>query len=203
LTDEVCFTTDPADLWRSRPDLIVECAGPQALASLGAAALSVADVWTVSASALADPRLLADLEARAHASGHRLRVLPGAIAGLDGIAALTAGGETTLDLCIDLPPGPGTPATLFTGSVREAAQRYPDGVNVAVAAAMAGPGLDASRIEVSNPGQVSRHALAFNASGRTGRVRMSIEPDITRGMHPVAASIIAALRQATAVVWVG
>ena len=95
-------------------DLIVEAAGPAALAEHGARALAVADVWTVSGAALADPRLYEELEAAGRRSGHRLRLLSGAIAGLDGIAMAFADPDATLKLEVDLPAGGwgGGPAVL-------------------------------------------------------------------------------------------
>jgi len=188
-------------------DLIVEAAGPGALAMHGARALAVADVWTVSAAALADPSLCSALEAAGTQSGHRLRLLSGAIAGLDGVAMAFAdpkaalATEAALELEIDLPPAPDAPGRLFCGTVREAARQFPDGVNVAVAAAFAGPGLDRARIEVNR--WPARHRLALAASGRHARVLASVEPDAAAGVHPVAACIIACLRRETQTIWAG
>lgn len=184
-------------------DLILETAGPQALAAHGVRALGVADVWTVSAAALADAALLDALEAAGQRAGHRLRVLPGAIAGLDGVAMAAVDPQAVLTLDIDLLPGPGPRASLFTGSVREAAARWPDSVNVAAAAALAGPGLDATRIEVHHPGPVPRHRLALRVESRYGSVEASVEPQRGPGIHPVAACLIAALRREMRTVWVG
>ncbi len=196
-------TTDLDTFVSTRPELVLELAGPPALAALGEALLRVADLWTISAAALADETLRQRLEAVASACGHRLRILPGAFAGLDGVAASAAAPDATLELQIDLPPGPEPAEVRFRGSVREAARRYPNAVNVAVAAALAGPGLDATRIEVRHPGPVPRHRLALHASSAAGAVRVEVEPDLGRGVHPVACSVIAALRRESSAVWVG
>jgi aspartate dehydrogenase len=194
-------TSDP-DLFLGRGlDLIVEAAGPAALAEHGARALTVADVWTVSGAALADPRLYEELEAAGRRSGHRLRVLSGAIAGLDGIAMACADPDATLRLEVDLPPADGEAGRLFCGTVREAARRYPDGVNVAVAAALAGPGLDRATVEVSR--HDSRHRLALAARSRHAQVQVSVEPSADAGLHPVAACIIACLRGESQTIWAG
>ena len=197
-------STDNTDAFFAEPyDLIVETAGPSALAAHGARALAVADVWTVSAAALADPALLMALQTAGSQAGHRLRVLPGAIAGLDGVAMASVDPDVVLQLDIDLMPGDGPRALVFSGSVREAAARYPDSVNVAVAAALAGPGMDRAQIRVSHPGLVPQHQLALVATSRYGAVRASVEPLVGPGVHPVAASIIAALRRQLQTVWVG
>jgi aspartate dehydrogenase len=197
-------STDDADDFFSQPfDLIIEAAGPAALAAHGERALGVADVWTVSAAALADARLFDALRAAGVRAGHRLRVMPGAIAGLDGVAMAAVDPAAELLLDIDLVPGPGPRALVFTGSVREAALRYPDSVNVAAAAALAGPGLDRARIQVFHPGPVPRHRLALSATSCFGSVHASVEPLRGPGVHPVAASLIAALRAESRTIWSG
>lgn len=197
-------STDNADAFFAEPyDLIVETAGPLALAAHGARALAVADVWTVSAAALADAGLLDALQTAGRQAGHRLRVVPGAIAGLDGVAMVSVDPDAVLQLDIDLMPGDGPRALVFSGTVREAAARYPNSVNVAVAAALAGPGVDRARIQVSHPGAVPQHQLALAATSRYGTVRASVEPLVGPGVHPVAASLIAALRRELLTVWVG
>lgn len=198
------FCTGDADAFFSQAyDLIVETAGPAALAAHGARALQAADVWSVSAAALADARLHAALQAAGAQAGHRLRLVSGAIAGLDGVAMVAVDPDAQLHIGLDLPPGPGPRAVVFRGTVREAAQRYPDGVNVAVAAALAGPGLDRTQIELSHPGLVPRHRLALAADSRYSVVEAAVEPRLGHGTHPVAACLIANLRRELQVVWAG
>ncbi|MFT3820046.1 MAG: DUF108 domain-containing protein [Rubrivivax sp.] len=200
---DALFTTDLEAFLATRPDLVVEVAGPAALAAAGEPLLRCADLWTTSAVALADAALLHRLEAAGHASGHRLRVLAGAFAGLDGVAAAAVAPGAKLQLDIELLPGPAPAELRFSGSVRQAARRFPDAVNVAVAAALAGPGLDATRIEVRHPGPVARNRLALQAESAAGTLRVEVRPELGQGVHPVACSVIAALRRERQVVWVG
>jgi aspartate dehydrogenase len=190
------------DFFEQKFDVIVEAAGPQALAMHGARALAIADVWTVSGAALADESLLHHLETTGRSSGHRLRVVCGALAGLDGVSAASVDPAMQLNLQIDLPPDGSPPGVVYTGTVREAAKRYPDGVNVAVAAALAGPGLDRARIEVANPSG-PKHRLALSAQSRFGSLGAWAEPHVAAHAHPVAACLIAALRRELQTVWVG
>lgn len=197
-------STDDADAFFGiGHDLIVEVAGPLALAMHGERALGCADVWTVDATALAEPALLDALQAAGTRSGRRLRVMSGAIAGLDGVAMASVDPHAVLRVDVDLLPGPGTRHKVFSGTAREAARRYPDHVNVATTAALAGPGLDATRVDVYHPGPVTRHRLALRADSRYGIVEASLEPIRTAGAHPVAACVIAALRAELQTVWVG
>lgn len=199
-------TDDVATFLAASHDLVIEAAGPAALATHGERALLAADVWTVSAAALADRDLHLRLEAACLRGGHRLRLLTGAIAGLDGVATVAVDPDAELRLEVDLPTGAGAPAAsspvlLFRGSVRDAAAAFPDGVNVAVAAALAGPGMDRAVIDVVRP--VSGHRLALAASSRYGRVRAVLEPAGDPRWHPVAAGIIACLRRESRAIWAG
>ena len=78
----------------SRVDLAVDCAGHEALRQHGEVILSKGvDLITVSSGALADGDLYDKLLAAARRGGAQLRVVSGAIGGLD---ALTAGSVGTL-----------------------------------------------------------------------------------------------------------
>lgn len=196
--------TTEADAFFAQPyDLILETAGPQALARHGTRALAASDVWSVSAAALADADLHAALATAGHAAGHRLRLVSGAIAGLDGVAMAAVDPQADLQLDIDLPPGPEPAGAVFAGPVREGALRFPNQLNVAVAAALAGPGLDRARLVVRRPGPVPAHRLALHAAGRFGTVEAAVVPRVGPGVHPVAASLIANLRRELQVVWAG
>ena len=197
------FTDRLAAALATRPELVVEVAGPSVLAAGGEDMLRAAELWTTSGAALADAALMARLEACGRDAGHRLRVLPGAFAGLDGVAMHASAPAATLELDIDLPPGPAPAEDRFDGSVREAASRFPNAVNVAVAAALAGPGLDATRVRVRHPGAVARHRLALHAESAAGSLHAVVRPEVAHGVHPVACSVIAALRRELQVVWAG
>ncbi len=60
------------------------------------------------------------------------------------------GGLESLDVFIDLGAGEASePELLFEGTAREVGLRCPEGVNVVIAAALAGPGLDATHVRVA------------------------------------------------------
>lgn len=194
------LTTERSRLLAAVPDVVIEVGGPPALAEHAVAVLAVADLWTVSAAGLADAELTSRIERACRESGHHLRVLAGAIAGLDAVAMSAIDPAVTLSLDVELLPSAEPAAELFEGTVREAALRYPSSVNVAAAAALAGPGLDAARIRVSRPGPVERNRLALRADGRFGTVTAEVQPWVGPGVHPVAASVIAALRREQAAI---
>ena len=181
-------------------DLIVEAGGPEAFRALVPAALGRAEVWAVSPIPLADPAIEREVRRISAAAGHALRIAPGALAGFDGIAAAMAAGVERLDVFVDLGPGEGMePELLFEGTAREVALRFPEGVNVAVAAALAGPGLDATRVRVMRPPRgAPGRTMGFTVRSPAGVFEVTARPRVVRteDIHAVAASLIAMLRGA-------
>ena len=143
--------TDTADKFLAGGhDLIIEAGGPAAFRALVPAALERCEVWAVSPIPLADPALEREIRGISASTGHALRLAPGALAAFDGIATAMAAGLESLDVFIDLGAGEASePELLFEGTAREVGLRFPEGVNVVIAAALAGPGLDATHVRVA------------------------------------------------------
>lgn len=182
---------DPAQLAGLEIDLVVEAAGREAVAIWGEAALRSAPAFVpASTSALTDAALLERLLQTAEACGSQLILPPGALGGIDAIAAASALPLDEVVHSIVKPPEAwrGTPAeemvaldalsapvTFFTGSAREAASRFPQNANVAVISALAGIGLDRTRVElVADPG-IATNSHRLSASGAFGRLNVAIE----------------------------
>ena len=180
-------------------DLIIEAAGPGAMREYAVKALTMAELWVVSGSALVDDTFRQSLENVALSTGHRLRLLSGAVAGLDGIAAHAAGGVSRLEIINQRHGLSSKAGTVFSGSLRQAAELYPNEVNAAVAAALAGPGIDATSITLIDPGPGGEHRLSLKSDGgfATLDVDILIPPLSPDKLHPVSASIIAALKDET------
>lgn len=160
-----------------------------------------------------------DLVERASDTGAVVHVASGALLGFDGVraAARGPGFQMTLstskppvslakspyvvDNGIDLPER-GEALCLFEGTVREAARHFPANVNVAVAAALAGRGVDETRYELwADPGvarNVHRIAVTSDATSFTVQAENLPDPDnpATSMMTPL--SVIAALDALTA-----
>jgi aspartate dehydrogenase len=192
-------TADPEAFLAGGYDLIIEAGGPHAFRALVPAALQRAEVWAVSPLPLGDIGLERELRRIAAATGHPLRIAPGALAGFDGLATAMAGGLERLDVFIDLGAGDNAePELLFEGSARAVALRYPEGVNVVVAAALAGPGLDDTHVRVTRPprGTVGR-TMGFTVRSRAGVFEVTARPRVVpaEDVHTVAASLVAMLRR--------
>ena len=166
-----------------KPDVVVECAGHTALVSLVPALLKRGVTAIVaSVGALATPGVPETLEQAARAGEGRLILIPGAMAGIDALAAAQPGlrevtytgrkpplawlntpAEQHVDLrVID------QRAVIFEGSAREAAQLYPRNANVAATVALAGIGLDRTRVVLQADPSVTRNTHCVHATGAFG-----------------------------------
>jgi aspartate dehydrogenase len=179
----------PAELAELSPHLVLEAASREAVRVWGEAALAAAKrVVLSSTSALADDDLREKLIAAARRAGSQLVLSPGALAGMD---AVSAAGRLNLEEVrhrIVKPPNnwpatsteraawsPSEPTVLFGGTAREAARNYPQNANVTVVTALAGLGLDRTRVElVSDPGATgNRHEIQVR--GDFGKLDLKIE----------------------------
>lgn len=197
--------TEREKFFASRPDVIIDAAGPQAFAEIGPEALAVADVWTISASALADSQFFDLMERVGTSHGHRLRLLAGAFGGMDSVAALSALPGTKVELTAGWTDDDGLgPAVRETASARDIVSRH-RGVNALAAAAIAGTGLDETRVDYVGNGPPGQRVLAVTASGAGGRFSARSEPSVdpTDGPPMVVGSILAALRNDAQVIWCG
>jgi aspartate dehydrogenase len=173
--------------WRSAP-LTIDAAGPQALRAHGEALLAEGDLWSVGAAALIDDDLCGRLAEVAGRTGHELRLFTGWIA---GPTLAPAGANARLHIEQQAPRLGRAPGLLFSGSLREAAARFPDHLNTATAAALAGPGIDATTIALHCSEEGGRHVIRarFEVPGQTIQTNVQFDG----GPHPVAQAIIAAL----------
>lgn len=186
---------DAAALLACRPDVVVECAGHQAVDAHAEAVLrGGCDLVLVSVGALADAARLARLEAAAAASGTQVQPVSGAIGGLDWLGAAHSAGLTTVTYRGRKPPRAwlgtaaaetvdltrlDTPTCFFRGSAREAAVRFPLNANVAATVGLATLGLDHTTVELwADPG-VSENMHEVEAHGAAGQLTLRLvnQPD--------------------------
>ena len=176
---------DPERFFRRKLDAVIECAGHQAVREHGERALaSGADLYVTSVGAFTDQALFDRLMAAAKASGRRV-VLPSAgIGALDILSAAAVGGLDSVCVTVRKDPeswkgtvGEGLcdldaltePFTLFDGPVREGARLYPQNVNISAATALAGIGLDRTRVVIVADPTITTHVVEIDAQGAFGR----------------------------------
>lgn len=184
LSERVEIVYDIDHLLRSHPDVIVECAGHDAVRACAIPILSAGiDLIVIATGALVDDRFRAEIERVATRSGARLHLPSGAIAGIDGLVALRLGGLDEVTYTSVKPPSAwrGTPAeevidldslreptAFFVGPARAAAEAFPKNANLAATVALAGLGLDRTCVRlVADPGSAGNLGR-IEARGRSG-----------------------------------
>ena len=187
----VRFLTSPRELAELRPDIVVEAAGRAAIDVWAEAALAAAPaVIIASTSAFCDEALMARLVDVASQHGSRILIPSGAIGAIDALASASVLGLDEVTHQIVKPPVAwrGTPAeklldlatlddrtVFFSGSAREAASRYPQNANATVVTALAGIGLDSTRVEMVADPAVRINGHRIIARGAFGRLEIVLE----------------------------
>lgn len=185
------WLADPAALADLDADMVIEAAGRAAVEPWGLAALRHARSFVISStSAFCEEGLLEGLIGCAERHGSQIVVAPGALAGIDALAAASILQLDEVTHRIVKPPiaWKGTPAetligldsltkaqTFFEGSAREAARQFPANANVAVIAALAGLGLDSTRVQLVADPHIRGNGHQLHVEGAFGTLRMEIE----------------------------
>jgi aspartate dehydrogenase len=208
----VCRNID--ELLALKPDLIVECAGHEALRTLGPRVLSAGvDLLIASTGALADASIEAGLRSAAAQGRSRALLVAGAVGGLDALAAARHSGlaqvryigrkppgawrGTAAEQTVDLSKFTSSAVQIFDGSARQAALRFPQNANVAAAIALAGVGFDLTRVHLfADPG-ISDNLHRIEAVGAFGRFQIELAgvalPDNPRTSRLTVGSLARAL----------
>lgn len=216
-------TTDRARFLGEHPDVVLEAAGHEAVRQHAAACLEAgADIVLTSIGALTDATLLASLEATAGRAKRRILLASAGIGALDILASAAVGGldavtvtvrknssawrGTPAEQLVDL-GGLRQPAVLFDGPVRAGAAAYPQNVNIAAAAALAGIGLDRTRLVIVAAPGITDHIVEIEAQGAFGRFsfREEVRPtlDNPKTGQLVAMAVVRTIRDLAATLVVG
>ncbi|MGJ7489621.1 aspartate dehydrogenase [Variovorax sp. ZT4R33] len=172
----VAVCTDIASFLAADLQLAVEVAGHGAVISHGERILEAGvDLAMISVGSLADDGFRERLERAAAQGASRLLLPIGAIAGLDGLLALRRAGLSSVKYTSTKPPASwkDTPAdgpfdldaltertVIFSGTAADAARLYPKNANLAAVVALAGLGLQATKVElVADPSAAGNSGL--------------------------------------------
>lgn len=183
--------TSPGALREMDVDMVIEAADRAAVEPWADVGLRHAEAVVISsASALCDDLLLSRLLAIADECGSQLVIPSGALGSLGVLSAASALPLNDVTHTISKPSAAwrGTHAehlidlgrltsavTFFTGTARAAAALFPQNANSAVISALAGVGLDRTRLDlVADPGLI-RNVHLVSASGAFGRFEFRVE----------------------------
>lgn len=210
---DVLVTASADDFLASGLDVAVELAGHGAVTELGPRVLRAGiDLMILSVGSLANADVMAELRAAATQGGARLLVPVGAIAGLDGLLALRRAGLRRVVYTSTKPPASwkGTPAqavvdldalqapaTIFEGTAREAASKFPKNANLAAAVALAGLGFDETRVVLrADPGS-EQNIGRIEAEGTDSTLTVTVagrsEPSNPKSSRITGLSVLSAL----------
>jgi aspartate dehydrogenase len=217
----------PADVWVGTiaseavdlaPTLVVECAGHAAVPGLGTFLAAGADVLVTSTGGLVDSEIRARVLASARSGGGRIRLSAGAIAGIDGLAALALGRLDEVCYTSSKPPvaWKGTradslldldvcrePAVFFEGSAAEAATQFPKNANIAATVAFAGLGLDRTRVRLVADPALRENVGQLVASGAIDTLEVRVQSPASsnpRTSAITAFSVLSEIRSGTSAV---
>jgi aspartate dehydrogenase len=188
---DILIVDDLDGFLAAQPSVVAEAAGHGALAEAGLAVLAAGiDLIVSSVGVMADEILHARLLRAAAQSGAELVLSPGAVGGLDILAAARLAGlhgvtytsrkpplawrGTAAETMVDL-PSLQTEAVFFEGNAGEAARAFPQNANVAATIALAGVGLDATRVRLVADPAVRRNVHEIDIRSACADVTIRIE----------------------------
>jgi aspartate dehydrogenase len=200
-------------LLAQRPDAIVEAASHEAVREHLVALLDAGvSVVVLSAGALADDSLRQAAERAAERTGALLYVPSGGIGGLDALKTACLAGVDEVSIQVAKPPaawagipyveGLGLdlrqPQVLFDGAAREGVPHFPQNVNIAAVLALAGLGMDRTRLKVVSDPALTLNTHTIRVSGKSGRFTLVLEnvaaPENPKTSWLACYSAISALR---------
>ena len=198
------------NLFDLSPDVIVECAGNNAVEKYANLILSHGiDLVIISVGALANDNLYKELLSSSVKYSSRFFIPSGALAGLDAIESAKVDGLKKVFLRTTKKPkawfgAPGvkninlnsikSAQTIFNGTARDAARLFPKNANVAAALALSGIGMDETNVELVADPNVKNNFHYLRAEGTFGKLEVKVDavPSLNnpKTSHLAALSII-------------
>lgn len=162
-------------------DLVVECATVDAVYHYAPKILQKKDMIVVSIGALVDHTFFNKLAEITKMNKTKLYLPASAIGGLDvNQAANITGGLESVTLLTRKPAqalGTNTDeeTVLFEGTAKEAIQRFPKNINVAITLSLAGLGVEKTMVRIIADPKVKQNIHTIQAIGDFGKMEISLQ----------------------------
>ncbi len=183
--------TSVADLLALEPDIVVEAAGHEAVATvIGDVIAGGVPVVVTSVGSLADASLLDRLLRAADRAGTQIMIPSGAVGGIDYVGTLRDIHDAKVVYTSRKPPAAWSfelavrgidpcalrdEVVLFEGSAAEAARLYPQNLNVAATIALAGIGMERTQVRILVDPTIERNTHEIRTESRLGCAIMRFE----------------------------
>lgn len=165
----------------SKMDIIIEAADVTTTTKLLPELIKKNDVISISIGALADELFLTKIKQKLELYGHRLYLPSGAIGGLDLVQNLNSVGLLSeVSLVTRKPAYTLTNEKLteekvvFQGIAAESIKKYHKNINVSIALALAGVGLEQTKVTLIADPNVSENTHSINIASETGKANFTI-----------------------------
>jgi len=180
-------------LLATRPQAVLEAASHEAVREHLVPLLEAGvNVVVLSAGALADDALRRAAEAAAARGGALFYVPSGGIGGLDALKTACLAGVDQVSIQVAKPPAAWkgidfveksgvdldrlqAPHVLFEGPARQGVPHFPQNVNIAAVLALAGVGMDRTRLKVVADPALTLNTHTIRVSGASGRITLVLE----------------------------
>jgi len=194
--------TELSQLLNLKPDYVIEAATAAVLKEITPAVLTCgSDIIALSVGAFADDKFHAQAESLAREYNRKIHIPSGAIGGFDIMQSALFEGDlhskiTTVKNPASLPGRHGGEAKdagrelLFSGKARDAIERFPKNVNVAVALAIATTGVDNTDVEVFSDPSAKYNTHKIELFGDFGHACIEIAAKAS-GSNPKSSAIAA------------
>lgn len=202
---EVDFCPDFQAFLKEPLDLVVEAATVEAARRyLKDVVTCKKDLVVSSIGVFKEAAFLDDLKTMAESAGTQIFLPSGAVGGLDVLQSAKAAGGlervrlTTRKSPASLGMAANEEKVVFEGSAHEAIEQFPKNINVAMTLALAGIGVDKTKVRIIVDPAIERNIHTIEAEGDFGKLQLQVEnnpmPSNPKTSLLAALSILAVLQ---------